>query len=100
MESQSGDPASMLELYRSALRLRHTESALGDGPLSWLPEQPSGVLAFTRGSGFACVVNLSGSPVPLPPHTEVLLTSGPLAGTQLPPDTAAWLHQETTPSSS
>jgi len=100
MESQSGDPASMLELYRSALRLRHTESALGDGPLGWLPEQPGGVLAFSRGSGFACVVNLSDQPVDLPPHTEVLLTSGPLAGTQLPPDTAAWLHQETTPSSS
>jgi alpha-glucosidase len=100
VEAQTGDPASMLELYRNALALRRTEPALGDGPLDWLLNQPNGVLAFTRGDIFACVVNLSDEPVVLPPHTEVLLTSGPLDGTRLPPDTAAWLHQATTPSSS
>jgi alpha-glucosidase len=90
--AQADDPASMLELYRSALRLRHTETALGDGPLLWLDDQPAGVLAFSRDSSFACVVNLSGSAVPLPPHAEVLLASGPLDGTDLPPDTAVWLR--------
>jgi alpha-glucosidase len=90
----------MLELYRNALALRRTEPALGDGPLGWLPDQPNGVLAFTRGDTFACVVNLRDQPVDLPPHTEILLASGPLDGARLPQDTAVWLHQATTPSSS
>jgi alpha-glucosidase len=63
------------------------------------PDQPDGVLAFTRGPGFTCVVNLSSSVVPLPPG-EVLLASGPLSEEGLPPDTAVWLHQATTPLSS
>ncbi|HYQ67479.1 glycoside hydrolase family 13 protein [Actinophytocola sp.] len=102
VEAQTGDEASMLELYRSALRLRRAEPGLGDGELSWLDGQPAGVLAFSRDEGFACVVNLSGTPAELPPHAEVLLASRALDGNELPPDTAAWLrtHQATTPSSS
>jgi alpha-glucosidase len=100
VEAQADDPASMLELYRSALHLRHTEPALGDGPLTWLDTQP-GVVAFARDETFACMVNLSTVAVPLPPNTEVLLASGPLDGA-LPPDTAVWLrtHQATSPLSS
>lgn len=94
VEAQDGDPSSMLELYRKTLRLRHEESALGDGPLYWLDGQPAGVLAFARDSSFACVVNLSDAAVPLPPHAEVLLASGPLDGADLPSDTAVWLRTE------
>jgi alpha-glucosidase len=90
VERQAGDPDSMLELYRRALRLRAGHPALGDGPMSWA-DQPAGVLAFTRGDEFACVVNLSAGPVPLPAHQEVLLASGPVTGV-LPPDTAVWLR--------
>ncbi|MFL6125503.1 glycoside hydrolase family 13 protein, partial [Actinophytocola sp.] len=102
VEDQTGDPGSMLELYRSALTLRRTEPALGDGSLTWLAGQPDGVLAFARDETFACLVNLSTTPSELPPHTEVLLASGNLEGTTLPPDTAVWLrtHQATAPSSS
>ena len=51
------------------------------------------VLAFARGDGFACVVNLSDAPVDLPPHDAVLLASAPLAeGGRLPADAAAWLR--------
>jgi alpha-glucosidase len=89
VEAQTGDPHSMLELYRSALRLRPTI-----GTLAWL-ETPPGVLAFTRAPDFACVVNLSAAPVALPDHDDVLLTSSPLDGTLLPPDTAAWLSART-----
>jgi len=92
VEAQADDPASMLELYRSALKIRHTETGLGDGPMAWLDDQPTGVLAFSRDGAFACVVNLSGSAVPLPPHVEVLLASGPLDGSNLPSDTAVWLR--------
>jgi alpha-glucosidase len=91
VEAQEDDPASMLSLYRAALALRHEHPALGDGEFTWLPSGP-GVLAFSRGSGFACVVNLSDSPVPLPAGATVLLGSGPgIADGALPPDAAAWL---------
>jgi alpha-glucosidase len=88
---QDGDPASMLELYRAALRLRRAHPALGDGTLRWL-EAPEGVLAFARDPGFACVVNVSGRPAPLATGTDVLLASGPLGPDgAVPEDTAVWL---------
>ncbi|WP_166350610.1 glycoside hydrolase family 13 protein [Phytoactinopolyspora limicola] len=90
VEEQAGDPASFLSLYRTALRIRRAEPALGDGPMSWLDSAPD-VLAFTRGD-VCCVVNLSATPTPLPPHGRVLVSSGPLPDGQLPPDTAAWLR--------
>ncbi|MEV4229973.1 glycoside hydrolase family 13 protein [Streptomyces bobili] len=91
-DRQAADPASMLALYRTALRLRRTEPALGDGPLEWLPA-PDGVLAFRRAPGLVCVVNLAGRPAVLPDHDAVLLTSGPLdTDGGLPTDTAVWLR--------
>ncbi|GAA5182801.1 glycoside hydrolase family 13 protein [Rugosimonospora acidiphila] len=91
-QAQEPDPDSMLSLYRAALHRRRDEADLGDGPMAWLPA-PDSVLAFARGDDFACVVNLSGAAVELPPHREVLLASGPLDGGLLPPDTAAWLRR-------
>ncbi|TDC91520.1 glycoside hydrolase family 13 protein [Saccharopolyspora aridisoli] len=89
-EVQTGDPGSMLELYRSALRLRREHPALGEGDLAW-NDAGEGVLSFTRTPGFACVVNLSGKAQRLPEHDRVLLTSGELDDEMLPPDTAVWL---------
>jgi alpha-glucosidase len=89
VESESDDAGSMLSLYRTVLALRHREASLGDGPMTWLPA-PEGVLAFDRG-GVACVANISPTPVDLPAHTEILLTSAPLTNNKLPPDAAAWL---------
>mgnify|MGYP002623345110 CR=1 FL=1 len=91
VRAQTGDPHSMLELYRAAIRLRRAEPALGDGPLRWLPA-PDRVLAFARDPGFACVVNLSREPVRLPPHRQKLLASSALDGDLLAPDTAVWLR--------
>jgi alpha-glucosidase len=91
MEGQRSDPYSMLELYRSALRVRRDEPALGDGPIAWLPA-PDGVLSFSRGPGFTCVVNLSGDAAALPDSIAVLVASGPLSDGLLPPDTAIWLR--------
>ncbi|HZD99284.1 MAG TPA: glycoside hydrolase family 13 protein [Micromonosporaceae bacterium] len=89
--AQVGRDESMLSLYRDALRLRRTTPGLGDGPMAWVPSDPD-VLAFTRGDEFACVVNMSNGPVALPPHEEVMLTSGPLDAGLLPTDTAVWLR--------
>ncbi|MFE3120326.1 glycoside hydrolase family 13 protein [Streptomyces niveus] len=98
---QTGDPDSMLSLYREALRLRRTEPGFAvvrasgeaaEAPLTWLPSGP-GVLSFARHDGLICVVNLTGPPTELPGHTSVLLTSGPLDDEgRLPQDTAAWLR--------
>jgi alpha-glucosidase len=70
--------------------MREELPALGPGGLEWL-SLGDGVLAFTREPGFTFVLNFSDTPVPLPPHRDVLLTSGPVDG-ELPTDTAVWLR--------
>ena len=97
---QSGDPGSFLSLYRAALRLRREHPALGAGPdggdaMRWL-DAPGQALCFARDPGFVFAVNLGDSAIPLPPHSAVLLASGPLGADSagratLPRDTAAWL---------
>ncbi|WP_042385113.1 glycoside hydrolase family 13 protein [Streptacidiphilus melanogenes] len=90
VEAQAADAGSMLALYRQALRLRRE---LGDGGFQWLEGTPQGVLAFRRGEGFACVVNLSAEAVALPLTGTVLLASDELHGQSvLPADTAVWLR--------
>jgi alpha-glucosidase len=94
-QAQSGDPGSMLELYRAALSLRRTTPALGDGRLAWL-DLPGGVLGFTREPGFACLVNVTGDPVPVPEGYGVLLASEDLEGGVLPAASAVWLTSNRT----
>ncbi|WP_030982900.1 glycoside hydrolase family 13 protein [Streptomyces sp. NRRL S-1813] len=88
--AQTGDPASMLELYRRALHLRRDHPALGEGDLTWL-DAPAGVLAYRREPGFGCIVNLSSEPYELPTHDAVLLASGTVENGRLAPDHAVWL---------
>jgi alpha-glucosidase len=89
-ERQAADPASMLSLYREALRLRRDLPALGDGRLAWLPAEDA-VLAFRREPGFLCVVNAGDAPVTPPVGAEVLLASHPLdPDGRIPGATAVW----------
>lgn len=83
----SGD--SMLHLYREAITLRRLIPALSSSDFRWLPTEP-GVLAFTRGDGFACVVNCSSRPVCTPVDGDLVHASDPEAGEKLPPNSAAW----------
>jgi alpha-glucosidase len=94
VQAQTGDPSSMLELYRAAIRLRRAEPGLHGPAMTWLPAA-QGALAYTRGPAFASVVNMSADPVRLPDHQTCLLASGPLDGVLLPPDTAVWLRLRT-----
>ncbi|MER5643002.1 glycoside hydrolase family 13 protein [Streptosporangium sp. NPDC002524] len=95
--SQLGDPVSTLNLYREALRIRRErrsfDDAPDDAPLTWL-DSPAGTLAFTRGDGFACTVNLTGEPVELPAPGRILLASAETAVeggvARLAPDSAVW----------
>ena len=91
VQTQTGDPRSMLELYRTALRIRREEADLGDGPMRWLPSAEA-VLDFVRGDSFRCVVNLSSAAVELPRHGEIVLQSTDLVEGMLPPDAAVWLR--------
>ena len=85
----------MLSLYRNALRIRRSREDLRAGGLQWL-ETDASVLAFTRGTGFACAVNTGPEPVPLPAglaSARVVLASNPLErGGLLPGDTAVWVE--------
>jgi alpha-glucosidase len=81
----------MLNLYRSALRIRRLDAQLGDGSLAWLPS-PDGVLAFARGPRFVCVVNLSPVAIDLPVAGELLLASERLENGRLPADASAWIR--------
>jgi alpha-glucosidase len=93
VQAQQSDPASMLWLYTQALRIRRSEAGLGDGPLTWI-DAPDGVLAFSRGAAFVSITNLSAEPVALPAHVAILLSSSPLDGGKLPPDSTAWLRTQ------
>ncbi|MBK8590795.1 MAG: DUF3459 domain-containing protein [Sandaracinaceae bacterium] len=102
--TQTGDPTSMLELYRSLLRLRRERPALHRGALQLVPAGED-VVAFTRstshdrhpGGDVFVAVNLGRSPVSVRvpmPAAQVLVTSNRAAalagGTlTLPPDSGA-----------
>jgi alpha-glucosidase len=91
-EAQASDPDSHLNLYKAALRIRRSTEALGEGRLTWAEDAPAGVLSFTRSPNFRCVANLGEAPIPLPAHTQVLLSSEPVPNNQLPVDAAVWLE--------
>ena len=88
-EAQDGRPGSMLELYRSALRLR-TKHLASDLDIEWLDGPTSETLMFRRGSGIRCLVNFGSDPVPV--DGEMLLSSLPLGDGQLPGNASVWLR--------
>jgi alpha-glucosidase len=98
VEAEAGNTDSMLSLYRTALSIRRSHPALGDGELTWLDGEgfgpDSGVLGFARGLGFVSVTNLSDAPVALPSYTRLLLASTPLENGLLPTDSTAWLRTQ------
>ena len=90
-EAQLAEPGSMLNLYRTMLRLRRSEPGLRCEELTWLPA-PEDVIAFARGAGFMSISNLSTRPVTLPAGATLLLASSELVGGDLPVDATAWLR--------
>jgi alpha-glucosidase len=88
VEAQTGDPASTLEFYRDALRVRR-DFAWTAGDEVELLDLGEDVLGFRRGP-LTVVLNCGVAPVELP-DGELVLASGPIDG-KLPPDTAVWLR--------
>ena len=89
VEAESGDPSSMLSLYRRMLAIRHELPELA-GEFAWLSSEPD-VLAFSRGGRFICLSNLSQVAVRLPADCSLLLASAPVIDGSLPADATAWL---------
>jgi alpha-glucosidase len=97
VEAQRSDPASMLSLYRAALRIRRSEPGLSGGAMTWLPSA-SDVLSFRRGDRFVSMTNMSANGIELPREAELLLASAEVDDGVLPPDATAWLRMPPTPS--
>jgi alpha-glucosidase len=89
VEAQTGDPSSTLEFYREALRARR-EFAWTAGDEVEVVEAGPDVLVLRRGP-LTVVLNCGDAPVELPAG-ELVLASGPVEGSKLPADTAAWLR--------
>ena len=99
--------SSTLELYRSALRIRRAEPALGEGPLAWLDDSDE-VLAMRRsaadGADVIAVINLGATSATLPAAwgTDLLIASSDdvavlavdegVEGLVIGPETALWLR--------
>ncbi|MFI7425771.1 glycoside hydrolase family 13 protein [Micromonospora sp. NPDC049836] len=98
--AQAGAPGSTLELYRTALRVRHEHPALaGTDGITWLETEP-GVLAFRRTAGnteLTCVVNISGAAATITGYGRPVAASADLTergdGHVLPVDAAAWFER-------
>ncbi|MEO3811897.1 glycoside hydrolase family 13 protein [Sphaerisporangium sp. B11E5] len=92
-ERQAGDPSSTLAFYRRVLALRRTLRGSLPDTITWM-DAPGDALMFSRGD-LILAINCGEDAVPLPPYSEVLLTSGPPDPSDpsvLPPDTAVWLR--------
>ncbi|WP_411156253.1 glycoside hydrolase family 13 protein [Nocardia beijingensis] len=89
VEAQLEELGSTLSLYRLAIELRAQRPEFAGDRIEWYGSPP-GCLAFRRPGGLVCVLNASDLPIQLPPG-DVLLSSAPTDGGQLPPNAAAWL---------
>jgi alpha-glucosidase len=87
--AETGDPDSMLELYREALHIRREHPGFRDPALTWL-DAPDGVLRFARADGLEALVNLTSEPIAVPDGRRLLLASVPCEDGRLPGDAAAW----------
>jgi alpha-glucosidase len=88
VDVQDDDESSTLAFYRQALELRRTLQTAER--LTWAPADVD-VVHFERPSGWHSVTNFGSAPVLLPTGA-LLIASGPCDGSELPPDTTAWLR--------
>ena len=87
--AELADPDSTLSLYREMLRIRRARAELTHAEVTWVGA-PDGCLALRRGDTLLVIANMGDVPAELPVG-RVLLASGPLAASRLPPDSAVWL---------
>ena len=94
VDAQKADPASSLNLYRSALQIRKSD-LVGAGEIEWVDRGKAGLVSFTRGK-FAVYLNTSSASIEIPTsgtltlgsNSEVRMANGLLF---LPAASAAWV---------
>ncbi len=94
VDVQQRQQHSTLSLYRRALHLRRTLFGPVEPRVEWM-DMGQGILAFRRGSGTRCVLNMGENDLMLPAGTRVALASDsalPQDPRTLRPNTAAWLR--------
>ncbi len=87
-DGQLRDDASMLGLYRAALRIRNARWRTAADNLEWLSAPPE-VLAFRRGR-LLCVVNVGEVAVVPPQEVQLLLRSNGFGSEPLERDGSGW----------
>ncbi|GAA4351777.1 alpha-amylase family glycosyl hydrolase [Angustibacter luteus] len=92
VQVQRADGGSRLNLVRAAISLRRSLWR-GAGSLTWVPERSGrdDVLQLSRGE-VHCALTTGERGWPLPPGSEVLLTSRPFGDGVLPPRSAVWFR--------
>jgi alpha-glucosidase len=96
VEAQNLDPTSMLNLYRSALRIRKEHPGLGGtDPMHWVDSSPE-IIWFRREAGFELVGNTGELDFEFNTTKKLLLASDPniklIDGKiVLPPNCTVWL---------
>ena len=89
VEAEDGVDGSNLEFYRRALHTRR--GLLTDESIRWKNHLfNSKIVHFERANGWQSITNFGEKPVSLP-KGEVVLTSQPLVGGKLGPNTTAWI---------
>ncbi len=88
VDVEEADPESTLNLYRSALHIR--KNLLTEETLEWEDTNSPDVLQFCRPNGWTVVTNFGVDPAPLP-EGEVILSSRPLTGDEIPGETTLWM---------
>jgi alpha-glucosidase len=97
VQAQHGDPASMLTLYRAALRIRKEHRPVTVGPIGLRGPDGASWLEFDRGPAMRCVVNFGPDALPLEEDAEILLSSSPLGTRTIPADTTVWIARRALP---
>lgn len=92
VDTQERDPASTLNVYRAALRARAILFA--DDDFEWLDADRADVIAFRRGAGVSVTVMGTEPFEPPPSWGTIVLSSQGGDGTELAPDTTAWLETD------
>lgn len=92
VDVEDTDPESMLNLYRSALALRHELQT--EEELEWLDTDSDQALSFRRPNGWRVLANFGEGDIELNAgDDEVVLSSSPLAEDgKLPGETTVWLR--------
>ena len=90
VQAQDDDPKSTLALYRSAITARN-ECFTGGDTVTML-RLGARVLAYSR-ADVTGVVNMSDTPVALPPGEIILASTPELLVDELPVDAAVWLRR-------